>query len=45
MSYCCDKTYTIANQTYVEKRNKRINPPFHFNINTSQNDNWLENLL
>ena len=45
MSYCCDKTYTIANQTYVEKRNKGINPPFHFNINTSQNDNWLENLM
>ena len=45
MSYCCDKTYLIANQTYFEIRNKGINPPFYFNINTHQNENWLENLM
>ncbi len=28
MSYCCDKTYIIANQTFLENRNKGINPPF-----------------
>jgi hypothetical protein len=45
MSYCCDKTYIIANQTFLENRNKGINPPFFFNINKSQNENWLENLM
>jgi hypothetical protein len=45
MSYCCDKTYLIANETYSEKRNKGLLPCFYFNIITSQNDNWLDNLM
>ena len=45
MSYCCDKTYLIANETYSEKRNKGLLPYFYFNIITSQNDNWLGNRM
>ena len=45
MSYFCDKTYLIANQTYLKKRERVLQPPFFFNVNTSENENWLENLM
>ena len=45
MSYFCDKTYLIANQTYLKKRERVLQPPFFFIFNTSENENWLENLM
>ncbi len=45
MSYYCNKTYLIANQTYLIKKDIELNPSFYFNVITSENEKWLENLM